>query len=75
MARTADLFGPRPRRPRRVMMTMRDAGHLPGGAPGAEYECRRCGFETGWIHTPFGPRGGHRHLYKRPCPRCNGGSA
>ena len=75
MTRTLDLFGPRPRRQPRVMMTMTDAGELPGGAPGASYKCTRCGFDSGWVATPFGPRGGFRQHYKRPCPRCNGGSA
>lgn len=49
-------------------MHVADAGHLPGGAKGIQFECERCGYDTGWIAdiwTISENRRGH------PCPRCN----
>ena len=71
MPRTLDLFGPKPRAPRRVLMDVIDAGEADGRGPVARYLCRRCGHDTGWVDTPPGPRGGMLHHATSPCPRCN----
>ncbi len=65
MTRT-DLFGPVPLKPRRILMHVVDAGHLPGGKPGARFVCKRCEHDTGWIYaTPREARTG------MPCEGCN----
>ncbi|PXX79123.1 hypothetical protein DFR34_10813 [Rivihabitans pingtungensis] len=68
-----DLFGPKPRRPRRQMMHVFDAGDACSGADGDEVviarcRCLACGGETEWIefHTMTEARRGI------PCPQCNG---
>lgn len=74
MARV-DLFGPIPRKPRRVMMHAVDIGQAPGMMPGwtsakgGEFVCRRCGHEAGWLFdmTETEIRRGV------PCPVCNEG--
>jgi len=57
-----DLFGPRPRRPRRVMMHVADAG-----IEMARYECAKCGHKTDWepIESVTEVKRG------KPCPMCN----
>jgi DNA-directed RNA polymerase subunit RPC12/RpoP len=64
----ADLFGPVPVKPRRVMMAAHDAGSFPDGKDAAEFRCRKCGHETGWIYAS-------RSEVRRgiPCTRCNKG--
>ena len=60
-----DLFGQRPRRPRRVMMHIVDAG-----VDAQQFECAKCGHNTGWVEplsTISQARSGV------PCPKCNGG--
>ena len=56
----------------RPMKRMRvvDAGHLPGGAKGIRFECRRCGHDTGWIPDEWTVSENRRGL---PCPQCNAG--
>ena len=73
MHRTPDMFpGTKPPRAKpRVMMHLRDAGQSDGRGPVYEYECGRCGHNTGWIAKPDGPRGGHLHHRVHPCPNCN----
>ncbi len=74
-ARHADLFAgtayqrPTPQRPR-VMMHVVDAGNLPGGGKGIVFECRRCRYNTGWLHDNQTVTANKRGL---PCPRCNRG--
>lgn len=64
----ADLFGPRPRAPRRVLMHAIDTGSFPDGKDAAEFHCARCGRNSGWIYTT-------RAEARRgiPCPTCNEG--
>lgn len=60
-----DLFPVAPRRPRRVLMHVMDAGDINGKV--IRFECR-CGFKTDWIRdvwTISENRRGH------PCPKCN----
>lgn len=72
-----DLFGNRPRRPRRVMMHAVDTGDalgLCGGwrtTAGARFVCSRCGRDDGWSFdlTASELRRG------LPCPDCNGSGA
>ncbi len=51
----ADLFGPKPRAPRRVMMHAIDTGEAHGSmlgwrtSKGARFKCRRCGHDAGWL--------------------------
>lgn len=69
-----DLFGPKPRAPRRVMMKAidtGDAGYLEPGwrtSTGGHFVCRKCGHDAGWIFnlTPSEVWAG------QPCPVCNG---
>jgi hypothetical protein len=66
-----DLFGPRPRRPRRVLMKVEDAG-VPNGADGdskaARYwllmKCPKCRHEEQATGTVTESR-------NMPCPKCN----
>lgn len=63
------LFADLPRRPRRKLMHVADAGDHGGGI--IRFECC-CGFDTGWLRdewTISENRRGH------PCPRCNPGDA
>ena len=70
----ADLFGPRPRAPRRVMMHAVDTGHAPGTMPGwrtakgAHFKCTTCGHDSGWLFDMQDSE------VRRgvPCPACNG---
>lgn len=65
MTRT-DLFGPVPVIPRRWRMHATDAGNFPDGRPAAHFRCKRCNYDSGWIHaTPADARAGV------PCPPCN----
>lgn len=55
---------PKRRRPRRKLMDrLMDAGVAPNGHEVQEWECSRCGHNTGWIVRSV----------KRPpaCPECN----
>ena len=63
---TADLFGPKPRAPRRVLMHAIDAGSFPDGKDAAQFNCARCGRTSGWIYAT-------RADVRRgvPCPTCN----
>jgi hypothetical protein len=62
MSRTPDLFPDAPRRARRVMMHVIDAG-----SSLVRFACGRCRFETDWLpeRTVTEDRRGW------PCPRCN----
>lgn len=70
---TPDLFGARPRSPRRIMMKATDHGKAPGLMPGwktaegAHFVCQRCNHDAGWLFnlTPTEIRRG------LPCPACN----
>lgn len=56
------LFDNLPRSKRKVRMHVADAGQ------GIRFECRKCGYNTGWINdewTVTENRRGH------PCPVCN----
>lgn len=59
---SADLFGPKPRQPRRVMMHVIDAGNEV-----AKFQCVKCMNETGWLRYSSVTEA------KRgiPCPKCN----
>ncbi|HSV28619.1 MAG TPA: hypothetical protein VLL76_03645 [Candidatus Omnitrophota bacterium] len=59
----ADLFPDAPRRPRRVLMHVMDAG-----SGMIEFACRRCGHNTGWIRDD---RTVTENRRGRPCPKCN----
>lgn len=74
MAQPTLFDNTRPRRPRRVLMHVIDAGPWDGcGEPGrlgshlVRMQCPRCGHETDWIGVQSvteGRRG-------KPCPECN----
>ena len=57
-----DLFGSKPRRPRRTLMHVKDAGH-----DVIELECV-CGYSTGWIPMELTVSEYQRGI---PCPKCN----
>lgn len=60
---------PSPRERRRVVrMHVADAGHMPGGAKGVRFTCRRCGHDTGWIAGRWTISENKRG---QPCPNCN----
>jgi hypothetical protein len=70
LSRTGDLFAPKPRRPRRVLLAVVDAGlDEEDGAARVMHvhlECRRCGFDGGWRWiSRAGLAAGV------PCPTCN----
>jgi len=56
----------RPRRSPRVLMHVIDAGDDEGGLI-AQFECKRCGFASDWLHVDTVTEA-KRGL---PCPRCN----
>lgn len=60
---------PKPRKPRRVMMHVYDAGEsLEADRPfGAVLTCKRCGYKTGWLSF----RTFSDTLRGLPCPQCN----
>jgi hypothetical protein len=62
----ADLFGPAPARPNRVLMHAMDSGSFPDGKDAARFECRKCGHDSGWVYAS-------RREVRRgiPCPTCN----
>lgn len=61
-----DLFGPRPNKPRRVLMLAYDAGEFPDGGQCAAFTCRKCGHDSGFIYaTKAEIRRGV------PCSKCN----
>lgn len=67
---TIDMFsdsGKRPRRKRRVMMHVIDAGQGNGG-PVINFQCSRCGHGTGWIDDEKSVSENKRGI---PCPNCN----
>jgi len=67
IARAPDLFPESPRRPRRVMMHVVDAGEG-GWCKVIHFKCSTCGYDEGWTedHRTIG-----ENKRGRPCPRCN----
>lgn len=67
MSRTLELFEKPPRRPRRVMMHVYDAGHIDGFGEAVRFKCTRCPYVSDWIkaRTLTEDRAGE------PCPKCN----
>lgn len=62
----ADLFGIVDRGPRLVRMHAIDAGNFPDGKPCAEFKCRKCGGQSGWVYaSKQAVRTGI------PCEQCN----
>lgn len=52
----------------RVMMDLVDASDADGSRHGmAQFECPRCGHESGWIKLRSSKHGHVGH----PCPKCN----
>ena len=69
MARQSTLPGfEKPRQPRRKMMHVADAGHMPGGTKGIRFVCGHCNHDTGWISDERSVSENKRGL---PCPICN----
>lgn len=70
MSTGVDLFGLRPRAPRRVMMHAIDAGSFPDGQDAAQFRCGSCGADSGWIYAS-------RSDVRRgvPCDTCNRAAA
>lgn len=60
---TADLFGERPKKPRRIMAHVADAGD---GV--IEFECTKCGWNTGWMGWDKSVSEAKRGI---PCVQCN----
>ena len=56
-----------PRRKRRVMMHVMDAGNGPSCMV-IEFECKKCGHNTGWIKDEKSVSENKRGM---PCPKCN----
>ena len=67
--RCPQLFTPdqAPRRPRRVMMHVIDAGSAPDGTDIVRLSCRICRHDTGWVVS----RTVSEERLGRPCPNCN----
>jgi len=66
-----NLFPSAPRRPRRVLMHVVDAGEWYGGnGKGIQFSCQTCGHDTGWIKDTRTVTENKRGI---PCPKCNGG--
>lgn len=57
-----------PRSPAIKRMTVMDAGNFPDGAKCIEFECRRCGHNTGWIYDELSVSENKRGI---ACPKCN----
>ncbi len=63
----ADLFPDAPRRPRRVLMHVVDAGGCCEEFPMmVRLKCLKCGHNHGWVR--FGTK---REALSQPCPKCN----
>ena len=61
----ADLFPSAPRRPRRVLMRVVDAGDCIS-ANSVHLRCPRCGHDDGWSHGMT-----VTEAKRQPCPKCN----
>jgi DNA-directed RNA polymerase subunit RPC12/RpoP len=69
---TLDMFPKPPRKKRRVMMHVIDAGdhgcvYEPGNTHIAQFQCAKCGDKSGWIEMRTATDG-RRGI---PCPNCN----
>jgi hypothetical protein len=66
-ARQLELLAKPPRKRRRVLMHLIDAGNLPNGGKGVHFKCGRCGHDGGWwqVDTVTEAKRGE------PCPKCN----
>jgi hypothetical protein len=58
-----------PRRPRRVLMHVVDAGN-----DCILFRCHKCGHSTGWLVWDAAIGGVAKAKRGRPCPVCNGGA-
>ena len=64
-----DLFGHvKTRQKPRTMMHVSDAGNGFGDYSVIEFECRKCGHNTGWIKDEKSVSENKRGM---PCPNCN----
>lgn len=65
---TPDLFpeSKPPRQAPRVLMHFIDVGYIDGLGQAAQFECPRCGYESGWERATDTQIG--RGI---PCPKCN----
>jgi hypothetical protein len=71
MPRQPDLFPAAPRRPRRVLMRVVDAGDhgcITDKRWFVHLVCQRCGHDAEWLE--FSTK---RESLSQPCPKCNGG--
>lgn len=59
-----DLFPDAPRRPRRVLMQVFDAGDCHGHH--VHLYCPKCGHDAGWNNFDT-----KREAVSQPCPKCN----
>ena len=61
-----DLFGTRPRRPRRTILKVIDAGHMCSieGSSWARLQCRKCGHECEYSGTVT-------EIKNQACPTCS----
>jgi len=66
-SRQPNLFPDAPRRKRRTMMHVVDAGQWPDGRQIVRLTCSRCGHDTGWEEQ----RTVTQERRGRPCPVCN----
>lgn len=62
-----DLFPSSPRRPRRVLMHVVDAGDCESTYR-VHLVCPKCGHDDGWHHGLT-----FTETKRQPCPKCNGG--
>lgn len=61
------LFPDLPRRQRRKLMHVADAGEAPWGAV-IKFKCGHCGFKTAWLKDKWSVT---TNRYGHPCPKCN----
>lgn len=69
MARSPDLFPDAPRRPRRVLMQVVDAGNPPFAGMHKFFVhlvCAKCGHDDDWSDHPT-----KTASLSQPCPKCN----
>lgn len=63
-----DLFGEKPRRKRRVMMHVSDAGNGFGDTKIIKFKCQSCDYETDWLLDESSVS---ENRAGDPCPNCN----
>lgn len=63
-----DLFGVKPRRKKRTLMHVTDAGMFPDGKYCVRFKCKKCGHDTGFVYDTLTTGENKRGI---PCPECS----